>query len=299
MSAVNVTASVANTIDFVADWRAFSSAAVSCMDDPKKCYYAALAHGDPRVRSWLLMDPQHMAITVAAYLVLVGVLTLIMKFMSAPFKPKTFAVIHNLNLTLLSAVMAVEIIRQAVTHQYSLFGNGVDHSSSGDGMARVLWLFYVSKVLEFIDTFMMAIKQNFRQITFLHLYHHASIFIIWWVIVYYAPGGEAYFSAALNSFVHVVMYGYYLWSTLTGRPAGRPRWTDAAFYRPYITTLQMTQFTLMLIQATYDLFVPNPYPRFCVWILFLYMFTMLGLFANFFVQQYAKPAKNKELSKES
>ena len=35
----------------------------------------------------------------------------------------------------------------------------------------------------------------------LHVYHHATISFIWWMITYTAPGGDAYFSAALNSFV--------------------------------------------------------------------------------------------------
>lgn len=47
------------------------------------------------------------------------------------------------------------------------------------------------------------------QVSFLHVYHHASISLIWWMITYSAPGGDAYFSAALNSFVHVLMYCYY------------------------------------------------------------------------------------------
>lgn len=83
----------------------------------------------------------------------------------------------------------------------------------------------------------MALKGNFHQITFLHVYHHSSIFFVWWIIVRFAPGGDgvlllllvavrpslnvvvgcicfsAYFSAQLNSFIHVVMYSYYMWST--------------------------------------------------------------------------------------
>jgi elongation of very long chain fatty acids protein 4 len=86
----------------------------------------------------------------------------------------------------------------------------------------------------------MVLKRNTRQITFLHVYHHSSIALIWWIIAYHAPGGEgrtdccngstlcrqvvndiltdlisklwifaAYFSAALNSGVHVFMYLYY------------------------------------------------------------------------------------------
>jgi hypothetical protein len=190
----------------------------------------------------------------------------------------------------------VEIVRQARLHGYSLFGNGVDHGPGGYGMARILHIFYLSKTLEFIDTGIMALKQSFRQISFLHVYHHSSIFVIWWIIVRFAPGGDAYFSAALNSGVHVLMYGYYLWSTFAPKlPAGaRAGPLHPAFYKRAITTLQMTQFSLMLLQATYDLLVPNPYPRFCVWILFVYMLSMLALFANFFVHSYGKGSRGKK-----
>ena len=78
----------------------------------------------------------------------------------------------------------------------------------------------------------------------LHVYHHATISFIWWMITYTAPGGDAYFSAALNSFVvrtasgtpcsrlahhrlltcllprpwqHVLMYTYYLMAILLGK----------------------------------------------------------------------------------
>lgn len=40
-----------------------------------------------------------------------------------------------------------------------------------------------------------------EQVSVLHVYHHATISFIWWMITYTAPGGDAYFSAALNSFV--------------------------------------------------------------------------------------------------
>lgn len=166
-------------------------------------------------------------------------------------------------------------------------------------MASVLWVFYASKVPEFFDTILMCLKQNFRQITFLHVYHHSSIFVIWWIIMSYVPGGSSYFSAALNSFVHVVMYGYYLWSSLAAKqPAGtKPRWNQPAFYRKYITTFQLFQFCLNFFQATYMIFYapPSDFAIFTVWILFFYMITMLALFGNFFIKSYTdkKPKAGK------
>ena len=243
---------------------------------------------------------EHMLAVVVGYLVLIPTLALFMRLREKPFQIRWFATLHNVNLTLLSLYMFIEILHQAYIHHYSLFGNGVDHSAEGYGMARILYIFYLSKILEFLDTVIMCLKKNFHQITFLHVYHHASIFFIWWVIVYFAPGGEAYFSAALNSWVHVVMYGYYLWSTYAPKLAEgkRPGWTHPAFYKRYITGMQMTQFSVMMLQATYDLIFPSAYPRFCVWILFLYMWTMLGLFANFFIQSYLRGGK-KGAKKES
>lgn len=80
--------------------------------------------------------------------------------------------------------------------------------------------------------------------------------------------------------VHVVMYGYYL-STVLSFPI--------RFIKRYITLFQMTQFALNMVQASYDLFYfkylyPElvGYPFNLTIILWVYMWTMLGLFANFF-----------------
>jgi len=188
--------------------------------------------------------------------------------------------------------MCVEIWRQAYLGGYSIFSQSVDRTSAGLPMASVLWVFYASKIPEFMDTIIMALKQNFRQISFLHVYHHASVFCIWWAIISYAPGGSAYFSAALNSFVHVVMYGYYFWSSFARKLAvgERPGLFHPAFYKRFITTFQLIQFVLNFIQANYMLWFDPPadFPAFATWILFYYMITLIILFGNFFIQNYTK-----------
>lgn len=206
------------------------------------------------------------------------------------------AMFHNLFCTVLSLYMCLEIWRQAYLNSYNLFSQSLDRTSAGLPMASVLWVFYFSKVPEFMDTVLMALKRNFRQITFLHVYHHSSIFVIWWFIMSYCPGGSSYFSAALNSFVHVVMYGYYFWASVAAKqPEGtKPRWNQPAFYKKYITTFQLFQFCLNFAQASWMLFVnpPADFPLFTVWILFFYMISMLALFGNFYMKTYTKkPAK--------
>lgn len=45
-------------------------------------------------------------------------------------------------------------------------------------MTRVLHIFYLSKVLDFADTVFIVVRRKWRQLSFLHLYHHTSIFLV-------------------------------------------------------------------------------------------------------------------------
>ena len=35
--------------------------------------------------------------------------------------------------------------------------------------------------MELLDTFFIICKGNYRQLTFLHIYHHASVIAWWWI----------------------------------------------------------------------------------------------------------------------
>ena len=64
----------------------------------------------------------------------------------------------------------------------------------------------------------MVLKKNNRQITLLHVYHHASTFFpCWWSAVNFAPGGDVWFLCALNSSVHVAMCATPSWVGTHGR----------------------------------------------------------------------------------
>ncbi|KAJ3109860.1 hypothetical protein HDU97_000090 [Phlyctochytrium planicorne] len=243
-----------------------------------------------------LMNPFHVALIAAAYLSVVFAGVFVMSFFSR-FNAKTLAMVHNVFMVSLSGYMMVGILVEAIKSNYVVWGNPVDETNGWPvGMAKMVWLFYVSKIFEFTDTVIMILKKNNRQISFLHVYHHSSIFVIWWVVCYVAPGGESYFSAILNSFIHVVMYGYYFLSSM-GVSA-------VSFVKKYITLMQMTQFCCMMAQATFLLVHPNPfpkgatpYPRHIATLLFWYMWTMLGLFGNFFIRDRQRAAALRKKQK--
>lgn len=199
---------------------------------------------------------------------------------------KLLIIVHNVFLILLSAYMCVGCIKEAYLKGYTLWGN--DYDPRETELARFIHLFFISKIYEFIDTFIMLLKGNLKQVTFLHVYHHATISFIWWMIARVAPGGDAYFSAALNSWVHVCMYSYYLLAIIVGKNEISRR--KYLWWGRYLTQMQMFQFVLNLCQALYCTHF-SPYPRFLSKILLVYMASLLALFGQFYHAKHMSKSK--------
>ncbi|KAJ3224314.1 hypothetical protein HDU81_008635 [Chytriomyces hyalinus] len=204
------------------------------------------AYKAPHAKSLPLMNPFYALLLIVTYLVVIHSGVVVMKSFQR-VNVSTLAFWHNIFLTWLSAYMGFGILSEAVRNRYSVFRTPVDDSPNGWPMAKMLWLFYVSKIFEFVDTLIMVLKKNNHQISFLHLYHHSSILLVTGVSVFYSPGGEVYLSSMLNCFVHVIMYGYYFLSSMNVK--------QVVFIKKYITMIQLTQFCINLVQATFIAFV--------------------------------------------
>lgn len=194
---------------------------------------------------------------------------------------------YNLIILSVSVYMTYTIIAQHRLLGYKIFCNPV---SNGDAaMTNVIWIFFISKCFEFLDTVWMVLRKNNDQITFLHVYHHASIFPFWWFILLGFPNGDAYFTALLNSGVHSIMYSYYALTSF-GIRLPKP-------FKFFITLLQQTQFLTMLYQCYHGYVTDCSRPRIYMAALSVYLITMLTLFANYQVHEYCsksnrRPAKD-------
>jgi elongation of very long chain fatty acids protein 4 len=121
------------------------------------------------------------------------------------------------------------------------------------------------------------------QVSFLHVYHHGLMMWAWLYVCKVECGGDAWFGAAVNSFVHVIMYAYYLLSQ-----AGVPcRW------KKYLTMVQMAQFGLCMVHSVYVLHYKNAPPGLALAQAFV-MLNMLVLFGKFYRKSYSKTAAGKE-----
>jgi len=249
------------------------------MEDFLNFISSSQAIPDERTKNWPVMDVRLVTAICVGYVVFIIIGKWVMEKQKA-FDLRFIRVIHNAIMTGINFYMVVEILIQA--SKTSWYGP-IYRSERGLGMARILWIFYVSKVLEFNDTVIMIFRKSFNQISFLHVYHHVSVFFVWWFNVMYYPGGEAYPSAWLNSFVHVWMYGYYLLATFGYQP----------WWKRYLTQLQITQLSLFVVQGITLLFTGATEFRWIGMVNGVYAFTILALFINFYVENYnkAKPKR--------
>jgi len=230
---------------------------------------------DPRTQDWVLMDLKVCLLIMVAY---VGFVLLLKKL--DDFIPQLelyyARLLHNLTLTLLSGYMVLEILRQLILTRNI---GGILPGEQGLGMAAVLWVFYASKILEFGDTFIMIFRKKWEQVSFLHVYHHASVFLIWWFNVLYYPGGEAFFPALFNSFVHVLMYSYYLLSTFKLEMP----------WKKYLTSLQISQLFSFVLQGIWLIFTGPRESRLFALFNGGYALSLFLLFVQFYNQSYRKP----------
>ena len=140
----------------------------------------------------------------------------------------------------------------------------------------IYYLYWLTKNLELLDTVFMIIRHKNRQISFLHVYHHASMLLLSCYAYYYSAWPAIVFYLALNAFVHVVLYFYYGLTALF--PTNPPQW------KKQLTQLQIGQFFMDFIYAG----VGYAYHGFCIYGPF-YGITMTALFTNFYYHAYVRP----------
>lgn len=145
-----------------------------------------------------------------------------------------------------------------------------------------MWWHMILKMTELIETFFFVLRKKFSQVSPLHVYHHVSTFIIAWICAKYVAGnislvlirsrhftimsflgGMFTFTVIINSFIHIIMYGYYFLASLGVWQKGLQK------FKPVLTTAQMVSYLISVSKndkATKQMFF-----RFnCV----LYLFTV-------------------------
>jgi len=232
------------------------------------------------------------AFTIAlAYVLFVAIGSQVMNFLPA-IDPYPIKFLYNVSQIMLCAYMTLEGCFLAYRNNYTILPCE-PYNQHDPAIGNLLWLFYISKVWDFWDTIFIVLGKKWRQLSFLHVYHHTTIFLFYWLNSNVFYDGDIFLTIVLNGFIHTVMYTYYFICMHTkDKSTGKslPIW-----WKSYLTMMQMVQFVTMMSQGSYlvvsqcdqsSLRVSSTYV--------VYILSLFFLFAQFYVESYMKPKKNKK-----
>uniref|UniRef100_A0A023F4L2 Elongation of very long chain fatty acids protein n=1 Tax=Triatoma infestans TaxID=30076 RepID=A0A023F4L2_TRIIF len=248
-------------------------------------------NGDPRTSNWPLMSSPFPTLVIClSYIYLVKVLGPKLMENRKPFQLKELLIAYNLFQVIFSTWLFYELGASGwFTGHYSLRCQPVDYSADKFTvrMVHVCWWYYFSKFTEFMDTIFFVLRKKNEHISTLHVIHHGCMPMSVWFGVKFTPGGHSTFFGLLNTFVHIIMYSYYLLAAL-GPSVQKYLW-----WKKYLTSLQMAQFIAIMVHAFQLLFIDCNYPKAFVWWIGMHAVMFFFLFKEFYTQSYAKERNRK------
>lgn len=182
------------------------------------------------------------------------------------------SIIHN-------GLLIVFSVYSCISLSHLLYHEGINFQSSyyfqNQEFDTIIYLFYLSKYYEFLDTFLLYL--NGKTPIFLQKYHHIGA-VMCWHLFYVYKVDAIWIATLLNSFVHTIMYSYYMGCLLKIK--------QVKVIKKYITFLQLCQ----LIPQPLSLYLyRTTEPNYTIIVVFtFYCIGLIMLFASFYYTTYIK-----------
>ncbi|XP_034946042.1 elongation of very long chain fatty acids protein-like [Chelonus insularis] len=246
---------------------------------------------DPRTSDWfLVVGPGPLLMIIVTYIYFSTYAG--PKYMrdKKPYSLKNVLIIYNFIQVVLSIIIVHEGLAGGWWNDYGFGCQAVDKSMSPKAlrMARAVWLYYVCKIIELSDTVFFVLRKKQRQISFLHVWHHSLMIATAWIGVRFFPGGHVTLLGLINSFIHIIMYSYYMLS------AFGPHMEKYLWWKKYLTRLQLIQFGIIFIHNVQHFWLGCNFPRALTVLLCANSGFFIYLFGSFYVKNYLRPTKSKE-----
>ncbi|XP_045112077.1 elongation of very long chain fatty acids protein-like [Portunus trituberculatus] len=248
---------------------------------------------DPRQKSWLMMQSPYPNLIISL-LYVYAVTVWGPRYMSKQ-KPvaglRPYMMIYNAFQVVFSAYLFLEGGFAGWFTEYNWVCQKCDFSENTNAirMMNVGYWYLISKFIDFIDTAFFVLNKKTEHISLLHVSHHALMPVGLWFGVHFQPGGHSTLMGLLNSFVHTVMYLYYLLAAMG------PRVRPFLWWKKYLTTLQMAQFTIVFFHALSLAFVECDVP--VAPALVRWLCGQAVIFFVLFADFYAKAYRSKDRTK--
>jgi len=139
---------------------------------------------DPVTQSWFLCgSPWPIIIITIGYLLSIHYGKRWMSSRSKPFDLRLPIVIYNILAILVNVYVILLSVRTLTLKSYRIYCQGVMHDKEDIYLAEAVWWYFISKGFEFWDTWFFILNKKFSHISVLHVYHHATMFPLWYLAV--------------------------------------------------------------------------------------------------------------------
>ncbi|XP_045493152.1 elongation of very long chain fatty acids protein AAEL008004-like [Colias croceus] len=247
----------------------------------------------PVTKDWFLVStPWPVLGIVACYLFFCTRLGPYFMSNKEPYELKTAIKLYNIFQVLISSFLVYEGFIYVSHQDYDFKCQAPDDVDSprSHRIARNIYIYFALKLIELLDTIFFVLRKSYRQVSSLHLHHHSLMPMASWIAIKYIPGGQCVLVGWVNSFVHVIMYGYYLISGMG------PQYKKYLWWKKYVTVLQLVQFAFIFCHSIRSLFYPCGYPTAIKYLTVMYSIVFMNMFGQFYYQSYVKPKKQAKKS---
>jgi hypothetical protein len=248
---------------------------------------------DPRTKTWLLSgSPTPLLTILGTYLYFCLYAGPSWMKNRKPYELKNALIIYNAVQVVLSVILVYEGLEGGWRKHYNFRCQPVDYTTDPVAMrmARAVWGYYICKIIELLDTVFFVLRKKQNQISFLHMYHHTLMPICAFVGVKYFAGGHGTLLGVINSFIHVIMYLYYMLAAMG------PHMQKYLWWKKYLTKMQIIQFLIVFVHTLQVQFQPDcNFNKGIAWLLTINAGFFTYLFSSFYIQTYLKRFQRKKL----
>ncbi|XP_060530080.1 uncharacterized protein LOC132704208 [Cylas formicarius] len=210
------------------------------------------------------------------------------KFMEKrpPYDLKTAIIVFNVFQVIVNGYIVFEGFRLIKTIDWRCEPIDYDDNPRSRFILNMVYLYFLTKVADLLDTVFFVLKKNSRQVTFLHTYHHSGMALTIWLGFKFVGGGHSVFLGFVNAIVHTVMYLYYLLS------AYDEKYKHVLWIKKFVTQIQLIQFIFLLFIYGQTLFMKDcKFPKIVAYFFVPQNFFMIALFADFYYKSYIRPRR--------
>lgn len=244
------------------------------------------ANGDPRVTHLFAMSSFRLTLfALAAYTYFVYDVGPAMMKNRKPYSLKGVMLVYNFTMCLLNGYFFFTLVynyRETIDRILNVTFHPFDQTSERDlQIINLNMLYGYTKIIDLLDTVFFVLRKKESQVTLLHCYHHFSVPFFGWIG--FRLSGLFHIMTPfmlMNSFLHILMYGYYGLAALG--PAVRPY----LWWKKYITILQIVQFGLLGCHWAYFVAFNEGYSAFFVVNYAVQTILYIILFTRFYLQTY-------------